>query len=121
MIATYKKLTDGTWGAYIELGFGSKADPTPQVGDEIVVRTKAGEKQARQVARIVKAWRGAAIVALAADKAPAAEAGREAAQAPKSASRPAGRVHGDNPADNDKPCPLCGTYCYGDCVAAEGV
>lgn len=103
MTNTYKRLDNGTWGAWIETHDGKRAIAAPEVGDEVTIKTKGGEKHNRIVAAIIKTYKYGVVVALMDDDQIAAKA--EARYAAKTTVR------------DDRPCPHCGTYCYGDCQA----
>lgn len=74
MANQYKKLSDGTWGAFIDCGFGRNARPHPQVGDTVKLTTKSGETHQRVIAKIVTTYKSGVTVAFAADAAIAAQA-----------------------------------------------
>jgi hypothetical protein len=108
---TYQKLSDGSWGAWIDCGYGRSAIAKPVVGDTVSIRTKAGEVHTRQISGIVKNCASGVVVSLTQDEQVAAKA-KARYEAKKSEATPNGRASRSN-----APCPLCGTWCYGDCTA----
>lgn len=106
----YRKLADGSYGAWIECGYGASAAKKPAAGETVIISTKAGEKHTRVVAGIIKDYASGVVVALVADAQIAAQANARYSAA-KPAKKP-GAINGMN-----VPCRYCGTYCCGDCRA----
>ena len=106
---TYKKLNDGSYGAWIDTGYGRNSTAKPAAGDTVQIRTKSSETHTRVVKGIVKNYASGCVVSLVADEAIAAKAAASYAAKAKTA---APRMVAVNAL-----CGLCGSYCYGDCTA----
>lgn len=104
---TYKRLDDGTWGAYINTGFGKTKRATPEIGSTVDIMTRAGEIHKRIVAGYIKHYASGVVVALADDAAVAAKAEERYAEK--------ANEHKHDHVNDNQPCPYCHTYCYGDC------
>jgi hypothetical protein len=97
---TYKKLSDGTWGAWIDTGYGESKVDSPCRGEVVQIGTKAGGTHERVVASVVKEYASGCSVRLF---------DREEFTTP----RPGG--HHGSPVY----CVRCGSYCEGDCETDE--
>lgn len=71
---TYKRLSDGTFGAYVDCGYRHTAIERPQVGDTITVSTSKGEHHEREIAAVVTEYKSGMVVRLVADEQIAATA-----------------------------------------------
>ena len=71
---TYKKMQDGTWGAYIDCGYGKNALPKPVKGSVVKITTKSGEVHERIVRCIATDYASGCKVRLTADEAIAKKA-----------------------------------------------
>lgn len=107
---TYKRLDDGTWGAYINTGFGKTKRATPGIGATVDILTRAGETHKRIVAGYIKTYASGVVVSLVADVEVAAKAAEKYA-----AKKTEHTEHKHDRVNDNKPCPYCHTYCYGDC------
>jgi len=65
--AKYQKMQDGTWGAYIDCGYGKNAIAKPKAGDVVKVTTKAGEVHDRIVKCVAVDYASGCKVRLVAD------------------------------------------------------
>jgi hypothetical protein len=74
MINTYKKLANGTYGAWIDCGYGRTAIDRPEVGATVAIRTKSGEVHQRVIAKVLTSYKSGMVVALEADATVAAQA-----------------------------------------------
>lgn len=126
---TYKKLDDGTYGAWIACGHGENTSPKPTAGSKVKITTKSGDIHDRVVKSIKKEYISGVIVTLEHDVDIARRA--KANYAKKVAfTEDFGRPE-DEDEDNvkitpknkehvsQKPCKHCGSYCYGDCSAND--
>lgn len=113
MSNTYKKI-NGSWGAWIDTGYGSTAIDKPQVGDTIEITTKAGEIHIRIVKKIIDDYKSGCTVTLE----PNEEIAKKAEEHYQAASTTP-TTHGDPGTKHNQPCPLCHGYCYGDCTASQ--
>jgi hypothetical protein len=71
---TYKKLNSGSYGAWIDTGYGRTAVAKPKAGDTVTVTTKSGEQHNRIVKKIVQDFKSGCIVSLQDDAAIASQA-----------------------------------------------
>ena len=60
----YKQLADGTFGAYVNCGFGPTAIKRPGVGDAITVTTAKGQRQTRIIDNIETEFASGMVVRL---------------------------------------------------------
>ncbi len=120
---SYRKInyTSGRseWGAWIGTGYGRNAVAKPATGDAVQIRTKAGEIHTRTIARIVEDYKSGVLVSLVPDEQVAANAKTryDAKAAESQAQRPERGINHARLYANGQVCPLCHSYCYGDCEA----
>lgn len=112
---TYKKLADGTYGAWIEMKYNGQMKNI-EAGAEVEVVTKAGETHTRIVAKTIESYKSGCIVRLQADENIAILAtARYTAKV--TANHKYGYINQAALHANGQVCPKCDTYCYGDCEA----
>jgi len=110
---TYKRLDDGTWGAYVNTGFGKTKRATPEIGATVDIMTRSGEIHKRIVAGYIKTYASGIVVSLVYDAEVAAKATEK--YAAKVTEHVEHAEHKHDRVNDNQPCPYCHTYCYGDC------
>ena len=95
----YKKLADGTWGAWIAVEYTGKM-ANIEVGTKVEITTRNGETHTRIVWKMLEAYKSGAVVSLIEKQTEKEE---------------------NLPAFNTlpgvcTPCPICGDYCENYCA-----
>jgi len=71
---TYKRLDDGSYGAWIQLDYNKGQLLSVPAGTTVKIKTRNGETHERVVASVVKSYKSGCIVSLVADAVVAAKA-----------------------------------------------